>query len=295
MGIPPFAGFWSKDEILLESLREGFFHEGEPLQLVQFVYICLAVAAFLTAVYTGRQLFLTFFGKPRDQHAYDHAHESPVSMWVPLAILAVFASVLGFWNTPFAPAFFHFVGEGGLVGLAQPFAEHEFDALALNSMWVSIGIALAGLFTAWVIYGFRPVAAGQPDPLARIPLIWNVLKNKYWLDEIYGYRIDLDGSTKAGLLIRFVGALSRLAFWIDRTVVDGLVNLAGWIGRLSARVWGWFDKNIIDGTVNATGSVTGEIAGWWRRMQTGNVQNYALLAAAGAMAFAILFLLRSFT
>lgn len=296
MGIFPFAGFWSKDEILLESLRGGFFHEASPeMATFRFVYICLAVAAFLTALYTGRQIFLTFFGKPRDEHAYDHAHESPMSMWIPLAILAVFTTVLGFWNTPFAPAFFHFVGEGGALGLAQPFEHTEFDALAVNSIWISLGIAFAGLFTAWVIYGFRPVRAGQRDPLARLGIIWRALTNKYWLDELYGYKINLDGTTQPGLLIRFFGALSRASYWFDRNVVDGLVNLAGWLGRILARLNGWLDKNIVDGLVNTTGSVTNEIAGWWRLMQTGNVQNYALLAAAGAMAFAILFLLRSFT
>lgn len=295
MGIPPFAGFWSKDEILLESLRGGFFSPDKPEGVAQFVYICLAIAAFLTALYTGRQIFLTFFGKPRDQEAYDHAHEAPASMWAPLAVLAAFTSFIGLWNAPFIQGFFGFVGEGGLVGLATKFEPTVFDALAANSVWISVGIAVTGLVFAYFIYGFRPVAAGQADPLARIPVIWSMLTNKYWLDEIYGYKINLDGTARAGLLIRFVGALSSAAYWFDRNVVDGLVNLVAFIGRIMARMWGWFDKNIIDGTVNSTGSITGEIAGWWRLMQTGNVQNYALLAAAGAMAFAILFLLRSFT
>ncbi|MBI4674957.1 MAG: NADH-quinone oxidoreductase subunit L [Chloroflexi bacterium] len=295
MGIPPFAGFWSKDEILLEALREGFFHEGVPLTLVQFVYICLAAAAFLTALYTGRQIFLTFFGKPRDEHAYAHAHESPAWMWAPLAVLAVFTTFLGLWNTPFLPEFFRFVGEGGLLGLAEAFAHTEFDVLAQVSMVASVGIGLSGFLTAWAIYGFRPVAAGQPDPLARLGILWRALVNKYWLDELYGYKINLDGTAQPGLLIRFFGALSRAAYWFDRTIVDGLVNLGGWIGRALASLWGAFDTYVVDGIVNATGSTTGEMAGWWRKIQTGNVQNYALIAAAGAMAVAILFLLRSFT
>jgi NADH-quinone oxidoreductase subunit L len=288
MGIFPFAGFWSKDEILLESLRRGFIEAPTPdTLLIRFVYIALALAAFLTALYTGRQIFLTFFGKPRDEQTYAHAHESPAAMWVPLAVLAVFASVIGFWNTPFAPAFGAFVGESG--------PNAGFDQIAFYSALASLGIALSGFFVAWVLYGFRPVAAGQADPLARLGLIWSALSNKYWLDELYGYRINLDGTAMPGLLVRFVGALSRGAYWFDRTIVDGLVNLAGWAGRQSAALWGWFDRTVIDGIINASGSVTGEVAGWWRTMQTGNVQNYALIAAAGAMIFAILFLLRSFT
>src|SRR5581483_9606967 len=117
MGIFPLAGFWSKDEILLESLRAGFFGEGSPqVQMIQFVYLARAAAAFLPALYTGRQIFLTFFGKPRDEHAYEHAHESPMAMWIPLAVLATFTTFLGLWNAPFFPEFFHFVGEGGVLG-----------------------------------------------------------------------------------------------------------------------------------------------------------------------------------
>jgi len=296
MGIFPLSGFWSKDEILLDAMREGFYpHAGMSQDLfLQIIYLMLAIAAFLTALYTGRQLFLTFLGKPRDQAAYDHAHESPVAMWAPLAVLATFTVFLGFWNTPFAPAFFHFVGEGGFMGL-QPFEHSEFDSIALTNMLVSTGIALSGFAVAWGLYGFRPVQAGQPDPLARLGFIWKILANKYWLDELYGYKINLDGTAQPGLLIRLVGAFMRLCAWFDRNVVDGLVNLAGWLSRILARLWGWVDAHIVDGLVNATASVTGEIAEWWRTMQTGNVQNYALIAMVGAMALAILFLLRSFT
>jgi NADH-quinone oxidoreductase subunit L len=311
MGIFPFAGFWSKDEILLESLRQAFLGEGEAMSAtVRFVYIALAIAAFLTALYTGRQIFLTFFGKPRYVEAHTpeeaaaaqaegkhvaHPHESPMAMWIPLAVLAVFTTFLGLWNTPSLPAFFEFVGGGGLLGLAQALEHTSFDDVAQASIVISLGIAITGFVVAYFIYGFRPLTFGKLDPLARLGIIWRILVNKYWLDELYGYKIELDGTAIPGLLVRLIGLLSRFSYWFDRTIVDGLVNLAGWIGRGLAYLWGTFDKYIIDGIVNATGSVTGEIAGWWRTMQTGNVQNYALVAAAGAMAFAILFLLRSFT
>jgi NADH-quinone oxidoreductase subunit L len=295
MGIFPFAGFWSKDEILTSALRTGFAHpEGAMVGVAQFVYLLLVAAAFLTALYTGRQLFLTFFGEPRDRHIYDHAHESPAAMWAPLVVLAAFAALLGFWNTPWAPAFGEFVGEGGLLGLGQPFPHESFDNNALISMFASTGVALAGLATAWFIYGWRPLRV-MADPLQRLGIIWRVLANKYYLDEIYGYRIDVDGMARPGLLIRFVGWVATAIYWIDRRIVDGLVNLAGWIGRVVSSIGGLFDRYIVDGVVNATGSITGEIAGWWRTMQTGNVQNYALLAVGGAMLFAIVFLLRSLT
>ncbi|MGE5141484.1 MAG: NADH-quinone oxidoreductase subunit L, partial [Rudaea sp.] len=109
MGIFPFSGFWSKDEILGDALRQGI--AGGPASILPLViWIMLVISAFLTALYTSRQIFLSFFGQPREQHLYDHAHESPPVMWVPLVILAIFAALIGFWNIPGVDTFFNFVG-----------------------------------------------------------------------------------------------------------------------------------------------------------------------------------------
>src|SRR5690606_34139561 len=95
-GIYPLAGFWSKDEILLAAYEGGHMA----------IFWILAAAAMLTAFYITRSTILTFFGAPRDKRRYDHAHESPPSMTWPLIILAVFAVVLGFANSPYSDFWF---------------------------------------------------------------------------------------------------------------------------------------------------------------------------------------------
>lgn len=297
MGIFPFAGFWSKDEILGEAITKGLTPAG-TLELV--IWAMLLLAAFLTALYTSRQIFLSFFGEPRDAHAYEHAHESPPVMWVPLVILAVFATLIGFWNAPGINAFYKFVGAGGVYGVQGDLASEikavpVFDTQALIFALVSLGVALSGIFVGWLLYGWHPLRAGQRDPLARLGVIWSLLRNKYFLDELYGYRINLDGSGVTGLLIRFVVWFAGFLFAFDKRVVDGLVNLGGWIGRAFSFVGGLLDHFVVDGAVNAVADIVGEIAGGLRLIQTGRVQNYLLIALLGAALFALLFVAKSLT
>lgn len=294
MGIFPFAGFWSKDEILTEALREGISGRPEG-SLALTVWIMLVLAAFFTALYTTRQLFLVFFGKPRDEHSYEHAHESPTAMWVPLVVLAIFTAILGFWNTPFAHGFFDFTGAGGLLGFEGEFEFAPFDQLAQASVVISLGAAFAGIILGWFLYGWHPIRAAQPDPLSRLGIFWRIPLNKYWLDQLYGYKINEDGTANPGLFPRFMVMISRVAYWFDRTIIDGIVRLIGRIGAMLSTFSGWFDHAIIDGVINAIGDISGEIAGATRFVQTGRVQNYALYAIAGAAIFAIVFLLRSLT
>jgi NADH-quinone oxidoreductase subunit L len=82
-GIPPLAGFWSKDEILAHAFEQRLWRASR--QVASAVFVMLATAAFFTAFYMTRQIFLTFFGEARDHHKFEHAHESPVVMWAPLA------------------------------------------------------------------------------------------------------------------------------------------------------------------------------------------------------------------
>ncbi|HEX9074525.1 MAG TPA: NADH-quinone oxidoreductase subunit L, partial [Anaerolineae bacterium] len=293
MGIPPFAGFWSKDEILAHAF-EGAMH-GESLLLA--VYIMGTIAGFFTALYTGRQIFLTFFGEGRDHHAYDHAHESPPVMWVPLAILAFFAVTIGFIGAPFIGSPYQtFVSEG--LGFEVP----GFDFVAAG---ISVVVALAGLGLAWLIYGRKPLPHGAVDPLSRaLGPIWTLLRNKYYLDQLYGLVVEQKsgpaGETgkadsvrvQPGLLMLFVAWLADALFAFDRLIVDGTVNLAGMVGRAFGSISGWIDHTFVDGLVNQVGLFTNDVSSGLKLIQTGRVQNYLLIAITGATIFAFLFLIR---
>ncbi len=296
-GIPPFAGFWSKDEILAHAFTLGT--QGNPIDLI--VYIMLALGAFFTAFYMTRQIFLTFFGAGRDEHAVEHAHESPQVMWMPLAVLAFFATVIGLVNAPGIEFMQNFVGAGGVLGIKEPLEATAFNPLIAGS---SVVIALAGIGLGFLIYGWKPLKAGQRDPLAVLGPVWALLRNKYYMDELYGVVIAQkagpEGKTgtvdsvrvQAGWLIRFVGWFSRLCYAFDKAIVDGLVNLAGLVGRVIGSISAWIDHNVVDGVVNAVGIITDMVGDGLKLIQTGRVQNYLLIAVTGAAIFAFLFMIR---
>ncbi|MCD6290879.1 MAG: NADH-quinone oxidoreductase subunit L [Anaerolineae bacterium] len=264
------AGFWSKDEILADAWINGH----------SIVFWTLAFAAFLTAFYTGRQIFLVFFGTPRTSAAH-HVGESVRSMTYPLIVLAIFAVVGGWVGIPEG-----FPGLGHI--LNNPF--HHFIAsqaealgieaavLPFNPAPVSISIlaALGGLALAWTVYGVQPVESRDaPDPLER-PLggLYRVLQNKYYIDEFY-----------AATVIRFTIWLSHLFSRVDRDwIIDPLVNWVGRSGRrLATGLRRLVDEPIIDGLVNGVGSATNASGAFLRLIQTGRVQNYLVVMLLTAL------------
>jgi len=181
-GVPPFAGFWSKDEILLTAYRNH-----HPVLLV-----VAFLTSLLTAFYMARLIFLVLFGKARSQM---HAHESPLTMTVPLMVLSVFAFGAGFWGAPVKEAFV----EGGSHG-------------AHIIMGISTLVSLTGLGAAYLIYmrGLPLVPASVLNSLQGLKVL---LINKYYIDEIYDR-----------VLIQPCLRLCRAAFDVDFNIVDGLVN-----------------------------------------------------------------------
>ncbi len=279
-GIFPWAGFWSKDEILADAwqgFREGG-HFGVTAGWGFFVWLFLTIAAFLTAFYTGRQIFLTFAGKPRTDAA-SHAPESVPSMTWPLIILAIFALFLGLFGTPWANQFFALIGqEAEVVGHHLPHG--EFNLLIAG---VSTGVALLGWFFGWLIYGRKPLTA-PVDPLEK-PLgpVYTLLKRKYYFDEIYQTIIVHPVIWLAGVFATF-----------DKKVIDGIVNAVGAIGRwLSSWLRRAIDNPIVDGAVNGVGWITAQTGEFMRATQTGKVQNYLLVAAVTVVLLLALFLVRS--
>ncbi|HDQ26733.1 MAG TPA: NADH-quinone oxidoreductase subunit L [bacterium] len=199
-GIFPLAGFWSKDEILTVLLDSG----NKPL------YYTASFTAFLTAFYMFRLYLLTFAGKPRDERAYAHAHESPAVMTVPLIILAVLSVSAGWVAIP---------GMEKNIGTFLYFGEHPHGAPFNMGVAVkSSVIALSGIGLALIMYLFGVL---KPDAVRKAagPL-YGLSKNKFYIDEIYLFVI------KAVFL-----RLAEIIKWFDRHVVDGAVNLSAFITR----------------------------------------------------------------
>lgn len=251
IGIPPLSGFFSKDEILWRTLAAGH----------PWFYFLGLVVAFLTAFYMTRLLYLAFFGHFRgDQKTWNHIHESPKIMTIPLIILAVFTLGSGFFGIPH---FLHFLGPNLLEGFLEPVFTQAHQGFAnvqnlhvasLGSSHPSIGegfasflavlIALSGAGLAYLLYAKK----GFPlKALQNLKPVYQLIHNKFYLDEIY-HRI----------LVRPIRWFSEeILFKIaDVLLIDGIVNgLAQWVGYSSLVL---------------------------RRIQTGQIRLYALSIALGA-------------
>ncbi len=208
-GIIPLAGFWSKDEILHSALNEGSLP----------VYVILAGTAVLTAIYTTRLVLLTFFGTPRNQHAYDHAHESPPIMTAPLVLLATLALIAGF--VIFTP-----VGEslGFAGGISEVLFTHEPHEFEFDTQF-AIGATLSALFgigIGLVYWWGRAERAERARSWA--PELHALLVNRYYIDDMY----------QAFINRVILGAASVVAIFDKKVVnesgVDGGAQGINWLG-----------------------------------------------------------------
>lgn len=253
-GIFPLSGFWSKDEIVAATL-------GHPA----FTVLSLIVA-FMTAFYMFRLYFLTFTGTPRDQHKFDHAHESPKVMTYPLIFLAFLSVVSGWIGLPWLHH-----GFSAVVFHEEPHhAEFHYGLAA-----ISLLVGLSGMALAYLMYYRRRI---NPDRLAAsLPGIYNTLLNKYYVDDAYTL-----------LFIQPYYAVCRGWFWFDQHIIDGVVNAAGRFGILWGKSQRWFDETFVDGAVNGVGWLTRGFGGTVRYLQTGSLQNYAFVVFAALVILWIL-------
>ncbi|HEV7241383.1 MAG TPA: NADH-quinone oxidoreductase subunit L [Thermoanaerobaculia bacterium] len=289
-GLPFLAGFISKDEILANAY--GY---------APAIWIIGAIAAGFTAFYMSRLYFMTFWGEYRGGHKDDHAdkahghdahahshdpHESPLSMTGVLWVLAILSIVGGLVGWPAAlggghPTPFQRWLEPVLLPIADlgPFHFHE---MAHSTEWILMGIsvviALFGVFLAHRLYVRR---APVPDVLEqRLGPVHTLLANKYWVDELY------NATVIGGTL-----AFSRLMWWFDMWVVDGIVN---GVRHLTVVAFGHgsnlFDKYVVDGAVNGVGAGAKSGSMMFRRVQSGLVQNYALIMGGGVVLIALVYL-----
>jgi NADH-quinone oxidoreductase subunit L len=267
-GIPPLAGFFSKDEILGEAWKAGF----------AWVWAIGIVVAIMTAFYMFRLIGLTFWGESRVDPAVEpHVHESPTVMTTPLWLLAIPSVVLGLIlslpGPPLGPLLgFASNAKGLLASWLEPVfaqgtellhrSESDFTILGIDGalLGASVAVAVIGMTLAWRLFGaeigairWRP----RPDRVralaGRVPFLYRASLNKWWFDD-----------------------LNHLLF-----MVIG--------GRVAAFLW-WFDRRVVDDTVNDIASTTVGAGTRLRRVQTGRVQNYALGIAVGLIVMAGSFL-----
>jgi NADH-quinone oxidoreductase subunit L len=261
-GIPPLAGFFSKDEILGEAFKLGF----------TWVWAIGIFVAILTAFYMFRLIGLTFWGESRvDPDVEPRIHESPAVMTIPLWLLAIPSVILGIALTWPGPPLGPVMGETGVGALTRwlepVFAEgqavlgHAEEAFALFGidgalLLVSIVVAIAGMVAAWRLFGVElgPFRGAQRPQVvqrltARVPFLYRASANKWWFDDLYH------------VLFMVIG------------------------GRIAAAFW-WFDRNVVDGIVNGIGALTRRTGSDLARVQTGRVQNYALGIAIGLIVMA---------
>lgn len=243
-GIPPLAGFWSKEEILLDA----WYSDQRAL------FWLALIAATMTAFYITRATVLTFFGKPRDAKRYERAHESPRTMTIPLVILGGIAVVIGFINSPFSEYWFsHFVyyEEPHVVGT-------NLTVMALASVAWIVGILVAA---AAYLFGWIPTAKVRKA----LGPVYNLLQERYYVDTFYNL-----------VFVKGTVLIARVIGWLDRVVVDGVVNLVGLGTSSLAGSIERFDREVIDGAVNGVATVFRAGSGLFRRIQSGFAQSYLL-------------------
>ncbi len=276
-GIPPLAGFFSKDEILWWAFQRS------PL-----LWLLGAAGAFLTAFYMTRLYILVFRGRERfDDETRHHLHESPRSMVVPLVILAVLSSVGGWIGMPesvspfpnllerfLAPAF---EAHGGAVTGAAEAVTHSW-VLELGLMILSTLIAVFGIFLGWVFYEKRPEI---PDQVAgSFRGLYRAVAHKYFVDELYGR-----------IVLAPYYALCRASAWFDQWIVDGAVNAAGYLTLGTSYTSVGIDTYVVDGLVNLAGYTVRGASWVFRKFQTGIVQSYATAMVLGIFILVSVYLL----
>jgi len=273
-GVPPFAGFWSKDEIVAASYTSGN----------HLVFFAALITAFLTAFYVGRALTLTFAGRYRrmpiagaatDDHDHGHhglPHESPRSMTAPLVILAVLSVVGGLVGTPIHNIFAEWI--------PIPGAEHGF---VLGIMVLSIVIALSGLGLAYAMYARAPYGFGVIDPLERLGPLYRAATNRFYIDDFY-----------MKVFVRPIQyGVSKFVYKVvDQEIIDGAVNAAASGTVLLGKAVRETDERGVDGVVNGFAWITNNASFALRRIQSGNVQGYAAGLFVGVVILAAVLFLR---
>ena len=295
-GIFPFAGFFSKDEILWQTWAS----EGGAYRILWFVGYATAL---MTAFYMFRLMYLTFYSPSRMSHEVEHhVHESPKSMTVPLVILAICSIGAGWLSWPhslggsahfekfvepvFAREAVVFAEEGKSAQLAAGEKESEHtDKTEYALMFLSL--AAAGVGWGMARRSYMNAGKDYVEPIAaKAPPLYTVLYNKWFVDE--GYDYVFTGRRKIGNIRLGAMGAGEAASWFDAKIIDGAVNDVGWVTRAVATLSTWWDKWIIDGVgVNGPAILARMISYPARLFEWGLVQWYALVMVAGLLGFGV--------
>ena len=248
-GIPPFSGFFSKDEILLSAYNYGQHGDG------WLPYAMLSIAAFFTAFYMFRVIYLTFFGKYR---GHGHPHESPSVMTTPMIFLAAMCLIPSFVGVP---------GKHG--SWAALFIDpHPHHGLNWQVAIVSTVLAIVAILLAKKIFlkksEMKKIEFGFFEK--ENPVLWRALSKRLYVDEVLQWSFVKPGSYLA----------DRVA-WFDKSVIDGIVNRVAGFGESLSSISGFIDKYIVDGIVNLFGSLTKAGHRLVKMYQTGFVSGYLFM------------------
>jgi NADH-quinone oxidoreductase subunit L len=285
-GIPfvvGLSGYYSKDAILAQALS---YSQANPSWWILFYAV--AGGAFLTAFYMFRLWFMTFAGKPRDHHIADHAHESPKVMVAPLVVLAVLAVVAG-WTLPGGfgianlveqarPAGTDVTSTGGfLFGSLTVPAEHlsHEGAIHVTATWTAFATAAAGVLLAAAMYLWRLISPTVVAYMFRP--VYSFLSHRWYFDELYDV-----------IFVRPAFAVASLASGTDRGVIDRLIDGVAWSARQLAGLDAWIDRNLVDGLVNATATATWNVGLELKKLQTGRLRQYVMFIVVGTVALFVL-------
>jgi NADH-quinone oxidoreductase subunit L len=269
VGLFPFAGFWSKDEIIASA----YYNATENPEAAAWFMVVLSIAgAFITALYMARAVSLTFFGK---YLGHGEPHESPKMMTVPLIALAAFAAGTGFLNVPGLTHVF----TDWVTVRAFPIMEHHFEAPSWGLIAIVTPVVLVALAIGFYLY--RPKDTQAERDTFSIPVVYPLLAHKYYIDDFY-----MDGIVRPTM-----GPVADGTLWIDENVVDGVPNLAAGGVKHTADAVNAFDQRGVDGVFHGVSAGTGAAGGFLRRAFTGRVQQYAAISFAGVVILAVLFMI----
>ncbi|MHC4942746.1 MAG: NADH-quinone oxidoreductase subunit L [Planctomycetota bacterium] len=291
-GVPCLSGYFTKDTIVANALEWGMAKGAAAY--IPFLFA--AVGAFMTMFYMMRLIIMTFHGEPKDQHKYDHAHESPPVMTIPLialAILAIFvAGTILPWHTANDTWYADLVKRPDAACMAETaampeqaqhyehlyeemhHAEHSAHYIALGT---SLPLVVLGFFLAMGFYYWKRFSAAKCAEAIRP--IYNTVSNKYYLDHFND--------------IVFVRGLIKLCFLVKNTLeafIDFLVNFSGLLMRFVSFIHGMFDKYVVDSCVNFWWWTSHLLSGIFRVAQTGSAKDYLALALLGVVVVSLVML-----